>query len=115
MISMCCAQSLSCVRFFLTPLSGPPGSSVYRESPDKNTEVGCYALFQGDLPNPGVSLRSSTLLVKSLLFGPPGKSKNIGVGNLSLLPGGLPTQESHWGLLHCRRILYQLSYHRWPN
>ena len=41
---------------------------------------------------------------------PPGKPKNTGVGSLSLLQGIFPTQESNRGLLHCRRILYQLSY-----
>ena len=30
--------------------------------------------------------------------------------NLSLLQGIFPTQELNWGLLHCRHILYQLSY-----
>ena len=38
-----------------------------------------------------------------------GKPKNTGVGSLSLLQQIFPTQESNWGLLHCRRILYQLS------
>ena len=38
----------------------------------------------------------------------PGQS--TGVGSLSLLQGISPTLESHWGLLHCRWILYQLSY-----
>ena len=33
------------------------------------------------------------------------KPKNIGVGSLSLLWGIIPTQESNWGLPHCRRIL----------
>ena len=28
----------------------------------------------------------------------------------SLLQRIFPTQESNWGLLHCRQILYQLSY-----
>ena len=32
-------------------------------------------------------------------------------GSLSLLPGIFPTQEVNWGLLHCRWIPYQLSYH----
>ena len=32
------------------------------------------------------------------------------VGSLSLLQGIFPTQESNQGLLHCRWILYQLSY-----
>ena len=39
---------------------------------------------------------------------------NIGVGSLSLLQGIFPTQESNWGLLHCRWILYQLSYQGSP-
>ena len=30
--------------------------------------------------------------------------------SLSLLQWILPTQELNWGLLHCRLILYQLSY-----
>ena len=41
---------------------------------------------------------------------PQGKSKNTGVGSLSLLQGIFPTQESNPGLPHCRWILYQLSY-----
>ena len=36
--------------------------------------------------------------------------QNIGVGSLSILQGIFPTQESNRGLLHCRQILYQLSY-----
>ena len=36
--------------------------------------------------------------------------QDTGVGSLSLSPKDLPTQESNWGLLHCRQILYQLSY-----
>ena len=36
--------------------------------------------------------------------------QNTGVGSLSLLQGIFWTQESNRGLLHCRQILYQLSY-----
>ena len=36
--------------------------------------------------------------------------QNTGVGSLSLLQGIFPTQGSNPGLLHCRRILYQLSH-----
>ena len=32
------------------------------------------------------------------------------MGSLSLLQQIFLTQESNWGLLHCRQILYQLSY-----
>ena len=34
--------------------------------------------------------------------------------SLSLLQGIFPTQESNPGLLHCRRILYQLSHKESP-
>ena len=36
--------------------------------------------------------------------------QNTGVGSLSLLQGIFSTQGSNPGLLHCRRILYQLSH-----
>ena len=45
---------------------------------------------------------------------PPGKPKNIGVGSLSLLQGIFLTQELNKCLLHCRQILYQLSYQGSP-
>ena len=37
-------------------------------------------------------------------------SRESGVGSLSLLQGKFPTQKLNQGLLHCRWILYQLSY-----
>ena len=40
--------------------------------------------------------------------------QNTAVGSLSLLQGIFPTQESNQGLLHCRRILYQLNYQGSP-
>ena len=63
-----------------------------------------------DLPNPGIEPRCPTLQADSLLSEPPGKPNNTGVDSLSLLQGIFPTQESNWGLQHCRWILYQLSY-----
>ena len=63
-----------------------------------------------DLPNPGIKPRSPTLQVNTLPSGPLGKPKNPGVGSLSLLQGIFPTQELNQGFLHCRWILYQLSY-----
>ena len=64
----------------------------------------------GDLTNSEIEPRSPALQVDSLQAEPPGKPKNIGVGSLSLLQQIFPAQESNWGLLHCMRILYQLSY-----
>ena len=49
--------------------------------------------------------------VDSLQTEPEGKPKNTRVGSLSLLHRIFPTQESIWGLLHCRQLLYQLSTH----
>ena len=46
----------------------------------------------------------------SLPAEPRGKPKNTGVGSLSLLQQIFLIQESNQGLLHCRQILYQLSY-----
>ena len=60
---------------------------------------------------------SPTLRVYSLPAEPQGKSKNSGVGSLSLLQQifptqvlTFPTQTLNQGLLRCRLILYQLSY-----
>ena len=50
-------------------------------------------------------------LADSLLAEPQGKPKSTGVDSLSLLQGIFLTQDSICGVLHCRRILYQLSYH----
>ena len=65
----------------------------------------------GDLPNPGIELGSPALQVDSFPAEPQGKPKNTGVGSLSLLQCIFLTQESNQGLLHCRWILYQLSFH----
>ena len=71
-------------------------------------------LSSRDLPNPGIQPRSPALQTDSLPSEPPGKPKNIGAGSLSLLQGIFLTQESTRGLLHCRWILYQLSYQGSP-
>ena len=69
----------------------------------------------GDLPNPGIKPGSPVLQVDSLPSEPPGKPKSTGVGILSLLQGIFLTQESNWGPLHCRQILYQVSYQGSPD
>ena len=40
--------------------------------------------------------------------------QNTGVGSRSFLQGIFPTQGSNPGLLHCRQVLYQLSYQGSP-
>ena len=58
--------------------------------------------------------QSPALQVDSLPAEAPGKPKNTGVGSLSLLQQIFPTQELNQGLLHCRKILYQLNYQGSP-
>ena len=58
----------------------------------------------------------ATIVYPYRLYSPrnsPGQ--NTGVGGLSLLQGIFPTQGLNPGLLHCRRMLYQLSYRGSPN
>ena len=68
-----------------------------------------------DLPNPGIKPRSPAMQADSLSSKPQGKPKNTGVGSLSLLQWTFLTQESNQGHLHCRRILYRLSYEGSPS
>ena len=66
--------------------------------------------FPWDLPNPGIEPKSPTLQADTLPAEPQGKPKNTGVGSLSLLQRIFLTQDLNRGLLHCRQILFQLSY-----
>ena len=67
-----------------------------------------------DLSNPEIKPVSPALQEDSLPAETQGKPKNTGVGSLSPLQRIFPTQELKQGLLHCRWILYQLSYKRSP-
>ena len=49
--------------------------------------MGSLSLLLGNLPNPGIEPRSSTLQADSFPVEPPGKPKNTGVGSLCLLQG----------------------------
>ena len=68
----------------------------------------------GDFPNPEIESRSPTLQVDSLPCESSGKPNNTGVDSPSLLHGIFLTQELNHSLLHCRQILYQLSYQGSP-
>ena len=110
---MCCAV-LSQVQLFVTPWT------VAHQAPLSMGILQARILewvampSSGDLPNLGMEPRSPALRADSLPCEPPVKPKNTGVGTQSLLQGIFPTQESTWGLLHCRLILYQLSYQGSP-
>ena len=65
----------------------------------------------GNLSNPGIEyLQVSPIAGGFSTYWVTGKPKNTGVGSLSLLQWIFLTQESNQGFLHCRWILYQLSY-----
>ena len=103
-------KSLSRVRLLATPWTAayqaPPSMGFSRQ----DYWSGVPFPSPGDLPNPGIKPRFPALQEDSLPSEPPGKPKNTGVGSLSLLQGIFPTQELNRGFLHCRGILYQLSY-----
>ena len=91
-----CERQLSRGQFELSAGTSPPRGfirslSVSQEDPE-GMDVGLVARGLGP---PGLYLK--------------GKPKNTGVGCLSFLQQIFLTQESNWGLLPCRRILYQLG------
>ena len=86
----------------------PPGSSVLGDSSGKNTGLGCHDPQE---LNPSLPHSRQTLYCHSE---PPGKPKNAGVGSQSLLQGIFLTQKLNQSLLHCRWIIYQLSYEGSP-
>ena len=75
---------------------------------------GLPCLPPGDLPDSGIKPRSPALQADSLPSELPGKPMNTEVSKLSLLQGIFPTQEVNRGFLHCRCILYQLSWEGSP-
>ena len=98
-------KSLSRVQLFATPWIYSPWNS-----PGQSTGVGSCFLLQGIFPTQRSGPRSPALQADSLPAEPPGKPMNIGVSSRSLLQRIFLTQESNRGLLHCRRILYQLNW-----
>ena len=101
----------------------PPGSSVHGDSPGKMMENTPFSIVESlamesvamPFSRGSFQLRSPALQVDYLSSESPGKPKNTGMGSLSLLQGILLTQELNQGLLHCRQILYQLSYEGSPS
>ena len=82
-------------------------------SPDPNTGVGSLSLLQGIFPTQGQT-QVTHIACGFFTSWSLGKPQDTETGSLSLLQWIFPTQESNQGLLHCRQILYQLSYHGSP-
>ena len=66
--------------------------------------------FSRESSQPGIKPRSPAMQADCLPAEPQRKPKNTPVSRLSLLQQIFLAQELNQGLLHCRRILYQLSY-----
>ena len=102
-------KSLSHVRFFATPWT----NTVHGILQAKILEWVAFPFSRGS-PQSRDEPRSSALQAGSLPAEPQGKPQNIGMGNLSILQRIFPSQELNQGLLHCRQILYQMSYQGSP-
>ena len=74
-------------------------------SPGQNTGVSSCSLLQGIFPTQVSCIAGGFFTSWATIA-----AKNTGVRSLSLLQRIFLTQELNWGLLHCRWILYQLTY-----
>ena len=105
----------------------PPGSSVCailhaiilewvampssRESSlPRDQTLGCWIDRQITEKNESCSVISDSRWPHGLYSSWNSPGQNTGVGSCSLLQRIFPTQGSNPGLLHCRRLLYQLSH-----
>ena len=100
---LCCAQSLSRVRLFVTPWNVciSPGSCPWGFSRQKYWS-GLPCPPPEYLPNLGFKPRSPALACILYHLSHQGSPRITGAGRLSLLQGNFLTQKSKWYLLHCR-------------
>ena len=100
---------LSHLWLFATPWTVSPW-----DSPGHSIRVGSHSLLLVIFPTQGSKPGLPHCKWDPLPTEPPAKFRNTGVGSLSLLQQIFLTLELNQSLLHCRKILYQLSYHRSP-
>ena len=86
-------------------------SSLLFHIPHVDIDTTAFGLFRLKKWSESHSVVSDSLRPHGVYSPWNSPSQNSGVGSRSLLQGIFPTQESNWGLLQCRQILYQLSYH----
>ena len=109
-----CAQLLCCVQLFVILWTVAHQALLSMGILRARILEGVAMPSSRGFPNTGIEPRSPALQADSLLSEPPGKPMNTGMGSLSILQGNFPAQELNRGLLHCRWILYQLSYQGSP-
>ena len=89
----------------------PPWSVQSMEfSPGQNTGVGSCSLLQGNLRNPGTEPRSPHIAGGFFTSWATREAQEYWSGWLIPSLADLPNPGIELGLLHCRQILYQLSY-----
>ena len=93
----------------LLTLCDPMDDTVHEILQTRTLEWVAFPFSRGS-SQPRDQTQVSALQADSLPAEPPGEPENTGVGRLSLLQQIFLTQEPNRGLLHCRRILYQLNY-----
>ena len=91
----------------------PPGSSVHGVLQAKVLEWAAMPSSRGS-SQPQDWTQVSHIAGRFFTIWGTREAQEYWSGSLSLLQGLFPTQESTWGLLHCKRILYQLSYQGSP-
>ena len=115
LFAVLCLVAQLCATLWDAMDRSPPGSSLCPWGFSRQefwSELPCPP--PGDFLNPGMELRSPAFQADSLPSEPARKPKNTGVVSLSLLQQIFLTQQSNQSLLHCRWILYQLSYQGSP-
>ena len=74
----------------------------------------CHATWGNLVSSPKMWGESCSVVSNSLQPGQNTPGQNTGVGSHSLFHGTFPSQGSNPSFLHCRQILYQLSYQQSP-
>ena len=98
-------KSLSPVRLFMTPW----GYTVYGILQDRILKWVTFTFSRGSSQSRDPT-QVSRIVGGFFTSWATREAQEYCSGSLSLLQGIFPTQESNQGLLHCTRILYQLSY-----
>ena len=85
---MLCLVAQLCLTFCDPMDCSPPGSAVHRDSPGKNTGVGCHALLKGIFPtqesNSGLPQCRQILNCLSHQRGPEGEKQHFSIESSSL-------------------------------
>ena len=98
------------------PMDGGAWQATVHGVSKSRTRLGYFTFtFSRGSSQPRDQIQVSHIEVDFLTAEPQGKSKNTGMGSLSLLQKIFLAQELNCGILHCRWILYQLSYQESPH